>query len=71
MRSRKRFVAILSLLAVLFLAVSPSGIGVAALPVPNSPISPGEGSAPVVGSAELPAERAPIRLLPSRAPPPA
>lgn len=69
MVSRRRFVAILSLLAVLFLAVGPFGIGVATIPVLILPVSPGECSDPLVGSTVPQARRAATHLLPSRAPP--
>jgi hypothetical protein len=69
MTSRQRLVAILCLFAVILVASSPSGIGVATLPLPFSVVSVTPCCDPLLGP-EAPQPRAgAARFLPSRAPP--
>lgn len=69
MTSRQRFVAILCLVAIVLVAISPSGIGAATLPLPFSVVSATPCCDPLL-CPEAPQPRAgAARLLPSRAPP--
>jgi hypothetical protein len=67
--SGKRLVAIVSLAALVLLAASPAGIGIAALAVVASCLPPEACAVPQVGPALPRPGPGAIPLVPSRAPP--
>jgi len=69
MTSGKRLVAIVSLAAILLLAVSPAGIGIATLPLVACCLPPAACAALQVRRATLQPGPAAVPLGPSRAPP--
>ena len=68
-RSQSRLIAVLSLVAVLLLAVSPAGIGIAAIPTIIALVSPEVCGCRAIGLTIPQATPDTISLLPSRAPP--